>query len=77
MAEPSISSGSSSSPIGARMTDLPRKVASATRTSRTTTGAMSPGLLDSSPIGSMRMMVHPAVTMPSATIIILVDDLKT
>ena len=59
------------------MTDLPRKVASATRMSSPTTGTMRAGLADSLPIGIMRMMAHPTVTTPSAIIIILVDDLKT
>ena len=72
MAEPSISSGSSSSPIGARMTDLPRKVANATMMSRPTIGTIMAAVT-----GSVRMMPHATATKPSATIIIRVDDLKT
>ena len=36
---------------------------------------MGPIMLEAT--GSTRMMLHATATMPSATIIILVDDLKT
>ena len=72
MADPAISSGSSSSPMGARMTDLPRKVARATTMSRTRIG-----MIMTLVTGRRRTSPQVTATQPSATAIILVEDLKT
>lgn len=72
MAEPEIPSGRFSSAMGARITDLPRKTAI-----DTTTSMIRMGQIIDSFTGRRITTTAAAATIPRATVIIFVEDLKT